>query len=103
MSVLALSHTNSDINFSKDLALHNHSQITPSFRWMDTVATETEVHTNNRTYGDLLDEIADLKRELDELHEVREDLRLARAAAILSESALRKVWDNPEDAIYDEI
>ncbi len=42
-------------------------------------------------------------RELDELHEVREDLRLARAAAILSESALRKVWDNPEDAIYDEI
>jgi len=31
------------------------------------------------------------------------DLRLVQAAARLSEDALRKVWDNPDDAEYDRL
>ena len=30
-----------------------------------------------------------------------EDRRLTQAAAQLSEDALRKVWDNPDDSEYD--
>ncbi len=32
-----------------------------------------------------------------------EDRRLVKAAAKLSERALRKVWDNPDDAIFDKL
>ncbi len=31
----------------------------------------------------------------------RDDLRLTRAAAKLSEKAFRRVWQNPDDAAYD--
>lgn len=30
-------------------------------------------------------------------------LRLVQAAAQLSEESIRKVWDNEEDAVYDEL
>jgi Protein of unknown function (DUF2281) len=33
----------------------------------------------------------------------REDRRLAQAAARLSEDAFQKVWDNPDDADYDQL
>jgi Protein of unknown function (DUF2281) len=33
----------------------------------------------------------------------REDKKLVQAAMKLSENALSKVWDNDEDAIYDEL
>lgn len=33
----------------------------------------------------------------------REDRRLTRAAAKLSEKTFRKVWDNPRDAAYDRL
>lgn len=32
-----------------------------------------------------------------------EEARLPLAAARLSEEALAEVWDNPEDAVYDEL
>jgi hypothetical protein len=32
-----------------------------------------------------------------------ENRKLARAAARLSEDAFRKVWDNPEDSVYDQL
>ncbi|HYG62661.1 MAG TPA: toxin-antitoxin system, antitoxin component, Xre family protein [Thermoanaerobaculia bacterium] len=32
-----------------------------------------------------------------------EDRRLTEAAARLSEDALRRVWDNPDDADYDQL
>ncbi len=31
------------------------------------------------------------------------DRRLVQAAAHLSEKAFRKVWDNSEDAVYDQL
>jgi hypothetical protein len=31
------------------------------------------------------------------------DRQLVYGAMILSESALRKVWDNPKDAAYDDL
>ena len=33
----------------------------------------------------------------------RDDRRLTRAAAKLSEKAFRNVWDNPRDAAYDRL
>ena len=33
----------------------------------------------------------------------RDDRRLTRAASRLSQNALEKVWDNPEDAVYDRL
>ncbi len=33
----------------------------------------------------------------------REDQKLVQSAMKLSETALNKVWDNDEDAIYDEL
>jgi len=33
----------------------------------------------------------------------RDDRRLTRAASRLSQSAFEKVWDNPEDAVYDRL
>jgi hypothetical protein len=33
----------------------------------------------------------------------RDDRRLTRAASKLSERAFRKVWDNPDDAAYDQL
>ncbi len=33
----------------------------------------------------------------------RDDRRLSRAAAKLSERAFQRVWDNPMDAIYDRL
>jgi hypothetical protein len=32
-----------------------------------------------------------------------EESRFSRAAAKLSEEAFAEVWDNPEDAVYDEL
>ena len=32
-----------------------------------------------------------------------EDRRLTEAAGRLSEDALRRVWDNPDDADYDQL
>jgi len=32
-----------------------------------------------------------------------DDRQLSLAASKLSEDAFRRVWDNPEDAIYDEL
>jgi len=33
----------------------------------------------------------------------RDDRRLTRAASKLSEKAFSKVWDNPDDAAYDQL
>jgi hypothetical protein len=35
--------------------------------------------------------------------EQREDRRLTQAAAKLSEKSFSKVWDNPDDAAYDQL
>jgi hypothetical protein len=33
----------------------------------------------------------------------RDDRRLTRAASRLSQNAFEKIWDNPEDAVYDRL
>lgn len=33
----------------------------------------------------------------------RDERRLVQAAAKLSEDAFRKIWDNEEDAVYDQL
>jgi len=46
---------------------------------------------------------AEVEDFVDFLRHRTEDRGLVRAAAKFSEAAFRKVWDNPEDAVYDQL
>ena len=49
------------------------------------------------------EKIEEVEDFIEFLHQ-RSDYRLlTQAAGKLSEEAFRKVWDNPEDAIYDQL
>jgi hypothetical protein len=45
-------------------------------------------------------EVADF---VDFLRERQRDLKLTGAATQLSQAAFDRVWDNPDDALYDEL
>ena len=47
--------------------------------------------------------VAEVEDFVDFLRTRESDRPLVRAAEALSEAAFRKVWDNPEDAAYDEL
>jgi hypothetical protein len=47
--------------------------------------------------------VAEVEDFVDFLSGRDDDRRLVQAAASLSEDALRQVWDNPEDAVYDDL
>jgi len=49
------------------------------------------------------DKAAVVEDFIDFLDRRDDDRRLSLTAAKLSEDAFRRVWDNPEDAIYDEL
>ncbi len=49
------------------------------------------------------DRVAEVEDFVDFLRQRDEDRRITQAAAQLSEDALRKVWDNPDDAEYDRL
>ena len=46
---------------------------------------------------------AEVEDFVDFLRLRHEDTRLSHASARLSEEAFAEVWDNPEDAVYDEL
>jgi len=48
------------------------------------------------------DKLAEVEDFVDFL-EQREDRRLTQAASKLSEKSFSKVWDNPDDAAYDQL
>lgn len=48
------------------------------------------------------DKLAEVEDFVDFL-EQREDGRLTQAASKLSEKSFSKVWDNPDDAAYDQL
>lgn len=47
--------------------------------------------------------LAEVEDFVDFLHRRDDEQQLVRAAAALSESALRTVWDNDDDADYDRL
>jgi hypothetical protein len=47
--------------------------------------------------------VAEVEDFVDFLTERDTDRQLVRAAAAASETAFAKVWDNPEDEIYDRL
>jgi hypothetical protein len=49
------------------------------------------------------EKIAQLEDSIDFLRQREPDRHLIRANAKLSESAFQKVWDNPDDAGYDQL
>jgi len=49
------------------------------------------------------DKTAEVEDFVDFLARREEDRQLTWAAMRLSEDAFRKVWDNPEDAAYDQL
>jgi hypothetical protein len=60
-----------------------------------------ELFEKIRTLPD--DKIAEVEDFVDFLHRRSEDRRLTEAASRLSEEALRKIWDNPDDDAYDRL
>jgi hypothetical protein len=49
------------------------------------------------------DKVAEVEDFIDFLRMREEDRRLTEAAARLSEDAFRKIWDNPDDDVYDQL
>lgn len=47
--------------------------------------------------------IAEVEDFIDFLRQRDEDRRLTQAATKLSEDAFKRVWDNDEDAVYDQL
>lgn len=49
------------------------------------------------------DKVSEVEDFVDFLRQRNPDRRLVQAAARLSEDSLKKVWDNPDDAVYDRL
>jgi len=49
------------------------------------------------------EKIAEVEDFVDFLRQRDEDRRLVEAAMKLSEGPLKRVWDNPADAVYDNL
>ncbi len=49
------------------------------------------------------EKVAEVEDFVDFLRHREEDRRLNRAATRLSEESFRRVWDNPDDADYDQL
>jgi hypothetical protein len=49
------------------------------------------------------EKVAEVEDFIDFLAQRQDDRHLARAVSGLSERALEKVWDNPDDAAYDQL
>jgi hypothetical protein len=47
--------------------------------------------------------VAEIEDFIDFLHQRETDRRLVDAAAKLSEPSFQEVWDNPDDAVYDDL
>ncbi|MBW4644454.1 MAG: toxin-antitoxin system, antitoxin component, Xre family protein [Goleter apudmare HA4340-LM2] len=50
-----------------------------------------------------LEQILLVENFIDSLYQPGSDLMLTLSAAKLSEPALAKIWDNPDDAEYDQL
>lgn len=65
-------------------------------------------HTHIRTLIDKLqalppERIAEVEDFIDFLKDRDYELQLTHAAAKAGEPSLKRVWDNPEDAVYDTL
>ena len=49
------------------------------------------------------DKVTEVEDFVDFLRQRNSDRRLVQAAARLSEDSLKKVWDNPDDSVYDRL
>lgn len=47
--------------------------------------------------------VAEVQDFIDFLRQRTNDRELVQASSKLSEDAFRKIWDNPEDAVYDRL
>lgn len=72
---------------------------------------DTTMATERNHIRDLIDKLESLPPEriaevedfIDFLHQRDRDDQLTRAAMKTAEPSLRKVWDNPDDAVYDSL
>jgi hypothetical protein len=64
------------------------------------VAVETLIE---KIRGLSAEKAAEVEDFVDFLRLREEESRLTQAAGRLSEEAFAEVWDNPEDAVYDEL
>jgi hypothetical protein len=49
------------------------------------------------------DKVAEVRDFVDFLHQRSQDRQLVKASTQLSEAAFERVWNNPDDAEYDQL
>ena len=68
-----------------------------------TLIEQSLIDTLHRLPPEKVSEVVDFVEFLAERHTQEDDRQLTQAAARLSSGAFAKVWDNPEDAVYDTL
>lgn len=68
-----------------------------------TLIEQSLINTLHRLPPEKVSEVADFAEFLAQRHTQEDDRQLTQAAARLSAGAFAKVWDNPEDAVYDTL
>lgn len=77
------------------------SQTTQGEAKLEDAVSESTLFEKIRTLPP--DKIAEVEEFVDFLRQRDEEKRLTLAASKLSEPVFQKVWDNPEDAEYDQL
>lgn len=64
---------------------------------------QTLIDKLHRLPPERLNEVADFVDFLSQQHELESNLHLTKSVTTASVNAFAKVWDNPEDAVYDNL
>ena len=70
---------------------------------MQTLTKQTLIEKIHSLPPEKISEVVDFVDFLAERQEEVSDRQLTQVAARLSSGAFAKVWDNPEDAVYDNL
>jgi len=70
---------------------------------MQTLTEQTLIEKIHSLPPEKISEVVDFVDFLAERQEEVSDRQLTQVAARLSSGAFAKVWDNPEDAVYDNL
>ena len=70
---------------------------------MQTLIEQSLIEKIHSLPPEKISEVVDFVDFLAKRHEEVSDRQLTQVAAQLSSGAFAKVWDNPEDAVYDNL
>ena len=105
MTLTLIENTNTPVLLQRPIVSSGSAE--PSYNWdaLKALTTWTVVYWESAQTQQVMlnNAIAQAERLLAKLQGEIQDMLLLSAALELSEDALLEVWDNPEDAVYDEL